>query len=61
MAGCGEGRDAAGLDEQTRVGLRRQARDWLRAELEGRRRLLEQEPENAGGTVADDMYHTKLR
>jgi hypothetical protein len=55
LAGCGQGRDAAGLDEQTRVGLRRQARDWLRAELEARRRLLEQEAENAGGTVADDL------
>src|SRR5262249_30235312 len=49
MAGCGQGRDAADLDEQTRVGFRRQALDWLRAELEARRRLLEQEPENAGG------------
>jgi hypothetical protein len=55
MAGCGQGRDAAGLDEQTRVGFRRQALGWLRAELEARRRLLEQEAENAGGPVADDL------
>jgi hypothetical protein len=54
-AGCGQGRDAADLDEQTRVGLRRQARDWLRAELEAQRRLLEEEPKNAGGPVADDL------
>jgi hypothetical protein len=47
MAGCGQGRDAADLNEKTRVGLRRQARDWLRAELEARRRLLEQEPAKA--------------
>jgi hypothetical protein len=55
MAGCGQGRDAAGLDEQTRVGFRRQALGWLRAELKARRRLLAQEAENAGGPVADDL------
>src|SRR5262249_22284511 len=44
MAGCGRGRDAAGLDEATRAGFRRQARDWLRTALEARRRLLAQEP-----------------
>jgi hypothetical protein len=47
MAGCGQGRDAADLDEKTRAGFRRQARDWLRAELEARQRLPEQAPENA--------------
>jgi hypothetical protein len=41
LASCGQGRDAADLDEKTRAGFRRQARDWLRAELEARRRLLE--------------------
>jgi hypothetical protein len=46
-AGCGQGRDAADLDETTRAGFRRQARDWMRAELEARRRLLEQEPAKA--------------
>jgi hypothetical protein len=44
LAGCGQGRDAAGLDEATRAGFRRQALGWLRAELEARRRLLAQEP-----------------
>src|SRR5262249_46055014 len=44
LAGCGQGRDAAGLDETSRAAFRRQARDWLRAELEVRRRLLEQDP-----------------
>jgi hypothetical protein len=55
MAGCGRGRDADDLDEESRLGFRRQARDWMRAELEARRRLLEQERENAGGTVAHDL------
>jgi hypothetical protein len=44
LAGCGQGRDAADLDEATRAAFRRQALDWLRAELEARRRLLGQEP-----------------
>jgi hypothetical protein len=54
-AGCGRGRDAADLDEVTRAGFRRQARDCLRAELEARRRLLEQDPANARQTVAHDL------
>jgi hypothetical protein len=45
-AGCGQGRDAADLDEQSRAGFRRQARDWLRAELDSWGRLVEKEPGN---------------
>jgi hypothetical protein len=56
-AGCGQGRDAADLDEQTRVGFRRQALDWLGAELEAQRRLLEQEPQTARLTVARDLQY----
>jgi hypothetical protein len=55
FAGCGQGRDAADLDEKSRAGFRRQALEWLRAELEARHRLLEQEPERPHGTVADDL------
>jgi hypothetical protein len=54
MAGCSQGRDAADLDEKTRVGFPRQALDWLQAELEAPHRLLEQKPEKAE-TVARDM------
>jgi hypothetical protein len=57
MAGCGRGRDAAGLDEAARAGFRRQALGWLRAELEARRRLLEEEPQTARLTVARDMQY----
>jgi hypothetical protein len=52
MAGCGRGRDAADLDEATRAGFRRQARDWLRAELEARR-LLAQEPGQVRAVARD--------
>jgi hypothetical protein len=43
LAGCGRGRDADDIDEVTRAGFRRQARDWLGAELEAQRRLLEEQ------------------
>ncbi len=37
LAGCGQGKDAAGLDDNERARLRRQALDWLQAELAARR------------------------
>jgi hypothetical protein len=51
LAGCGKGRGAADLDEASRAGFRRQALEWLRAELEVRRRLLERGPAQAGAIV----------
>jgi tetratricopeptide (TPR) repeat protein len=33
LAGCGQGKDAASLDEKERARLRRQACDWLQADL----------------------------
>ncbi len=33
LAGCGQGKDAAGLDETGKARLRRQALDWLKADL----------------------------
>src|SRR5262249_55734865 len=53
-AGCGQGGDATALNEPTRLGFRRQARDRLRARLEARQGLLEQEPGKALA-VANDM------
>jgi hypothetical protein len=52
---CGQGRDAADLDETSRAAFRRQALDWLRAELEAQHRLLEEEPQTARFTVARDL------
>ena len=56
-AGCGQGRDAADLDEAGRDGWRRQALDWLRAELEARLRLLERGPQAARNTITRDLEH----
>jgi hypothetical protein len=53
-AGCGQGRDAADLDEKSCAAFRRQALDWLRAELDSWRRLLVKEPGSAW-LVARDL------
>jgi hypothetical protein len=55
-AGCGQARDGTDLDETSRAGFRRQALDWLRAELEARRRLLEQDPVKTRSVVVHDLY-----
>jgi tetratricopeptide (TPR) repeat protein len=41
LAGCGRGKDADKLDDKERARLRRQALDWLRADLTAWRRLLD--------------------
>jgi hypothetical protein len=52
-AGCGQGQDAADVDEKGRAGFRQQARDWLGAELEARRRPWKEEPAQALHLVQD--------
>src|SRR5262249_10356427 len=47
LAGCGQGKDADKLDGRERVRLRRQALDWLRADLQAWDRLLDKEPKTA--------------
>jgi serine/threonine protein kinase/Flp pilus assembly protein TadD len=46
-AGCGQGKDIDKLDSGDRARLRRQALDWLRADLEAWGRLLEKAPDKA--------------
>src|SRR5262249_29499420 len=41
LAGCGQGEDAANLPDQERCRLRKQALDWLRADLVERMQLLD--------------------
>jgi serine/threonine-protein kinase len=47
LAGCGQGRDAGRLEDVERARLRRQALDWLRADLTAWGQILEKQPDQA--------------
>jgi tetratricopeptide (TPR) repeat protein len=57
LAGCGQGKDADKLDGRERGRLRRQALDWLRADLVAWRRLLDKRPDKVRLTIAERMRH----
>jgi eukaryotic-like serine/threonine-protein kinase len=57
LAGCSQGKDADKLDDKERAHLRRQALDWLRADLEAWRRLLDRGPDKARAIIAEKMRH----
>jgi tetratricopeptide (TPR) repeat protein len=57
LAGCGQGKDAARLDESERARLRSQALTWLRADLKAYRHMLEQAPDKAGQVIAPRLRH----
>jgi tetratricopeptide (TPR) repeat protein len=60
LAGCGQGKDADGLDEKKRAALRHQARDWLRADLAAWNRLLDQDADKARPVVVQQMCHWQV-
>jgi hypothetical protein len=57
LAGCGQGADTANLDAQERARLRRQALDWLRADLTAWGQLLEKGPDQARTVVQRTLRH----
>jgi tetratricopeptide (TPR) repeat protein len=57
LAGCGQGKDADKLDERERARLRRQAYDWLRADLALWRKQVEDNQANNGSAVLTTMQH----
>ncbi len=57
LAGCGRGKDADGLSDEGRARLRRQALDWLRADLEAWHRLLDEDPVRAGPDAKGELEH----
>jgi serine/threonine protein kinase/Flp pilus assembly protein TadD len=57
LAGCGQGKDVEQHDIEQRGRLRRQALDWLRADLAAYHQLLEKEPGKAGPLVRQRMQH----
>jgi tetratricopeptide (TPR) repeat protein len=54
-AGCGRGQDADKLDKMESARLRRQALDWLRADLKAYRQLMDQAAEKYGGVIGQRM------
>src|SRR5262249_4942115 len=57
LAGCGQGQDADKLDGKERARLRRQALDWLRADLEAWGRLLDRGPDKDRPNIGKKMRH----
>ena len=57
LAGCGKGKDAADLDDKERARLRKQALDWLRADLTAWRSLLDKGPEKARPAIFQQLRH----
>jgi hypothetical protein len=57
VAGTGQGKDAAGLGEAQRAAWRQRAVDWLRADLETCRGMLEKNPGKNAAAVASKLQH----
>jgi serine/threonine protein kinase/Flp pilus assembly protein TadD len=57
LAGCGQGTDAAKLNDMKRAHLRKRALAWLRADLEAWGKLLKKEPDKARPIVLQQMRH----
>jgi serine/threonine protein kinase/Flp pilus assembly protein TadD len=57
LAGCGAGQDAARLTDTECAGFRKQALDWLRADLDAWCAQLDKDPEKARPEVARRMRH----
>jgi tetratricopeptide (TPR) repeat protein len=57
LAGCGQGADTDKLDANERTRLRRQALDWLRADLRAYRQVMVKSAGKAGPGIAQRMQH----
>jgi tetratricopeptide (TPR) repeat protein len=57
QAGCGKGKDAAGLGAKERAQLRRQALDWLRADLVAWQGVLAKMPAKVSVKIVQQMVH----
>src|SRR5262249_45188557 len=57
LAGCGAGKHAAKRPDDKRPGRGTQALDWLRADVEVWRQLMEKGPDKARTAVAQTMQH----
>jgi serine/threonine-protein kinase len=57
LAGCRKGKDADKLDAKERARLRRQALDWLRADLKAWRQVLDKASDQGGPAIVQQMQH----
>jgi hypothetical protein len=57
LAGCGRGEDAGELDAETRTRLRRQALNWLRADLTAWGQLLDKAPGQIRAPLQRTLRH----
>jgi tetratricopeptide (TPR) repeat protein len=57
LAGCGQGKDADKLNPKERAGLRKQALDWLRADLKAYRQMIDTSSDKAGAEIAQRLQH----
>jgi serine/threonine-protein kinase len=57
LAGCGQGKDAAALDQMQRASWRQQALDWLRADLTAWARHLEAKTAQARAAAQQQLKH----
>jgi hypothetical protein len=57
LAGCGQGEDAAQLDDNERTRLRQQALTWLTADLTAWSRLLEKQGDKVRSTALRTVQH----
>jgi tetratricopeptide (TPR) repeat protein len=59
LAGCGQGKDEPPLDDAAEAKLRRQAREWLQAELAVWTKVLDADPAGMKVNVATTLQHWK--
>jgi serine/threonine protein kinase/Tfp pilus assembly protein PilF len=57
LAGCGQGKDADQTDDKERTRLRKQALDWVRADLAAWQKWFEKEPEKVRPILTKTMQH----
>jgi hypothetical protein len=59
LAGCGQGKDDPPLDEPTKARWRKQAIEWLKADLAAWSKVLESGPPQARQSVSQTLQHWK--
>jgi serine/threonine-protein kinase len=60
LAGCGQGKDDPPLDETAKARWRKQAVDWLKADLAAWAKLLEKGPPQARQAIPQTLQHWKV-